>query len=176
MVKTLLPMPGLSPEAPHLEFEGASLTVGEEVAGVVAEELETASLLTSSLDEAERTEARAIARELRLWVFMASVCDASDRAERDGLVERLERLSARAHRLLEGEVGEPGRASADATATPVPRLIGRIIDIQELSQGGYEDECTAVKRAKWERSANRALHPVGDGPPVRRSPAKSWAP
>ncbi len=175
MVKNLLPMPGFTPEAPQLEFEGAPLNVGEEVAGLVAEELETASLLTSRLDEAERTEARAVARELRLWVFMASVCDPSCRADRDGLVERLERLAARAHRLLELPDVQ-GDLPQDATATPVPKLIGRIIDIQELSQSGFEDECTAVKRAKWERSANRALHPQGNAPLVRRSPPKSWAP
>jgi hypothetical protein len=159
---------GRATEPPHLEFEGAPLAVGEEVAAAVAEELEKASLLAGTLEEAGRTEARAIARELRLWVFLASMCDRSDRSERESLVERLERLAGRAYLVLEvPPIADEETPAVEARPTPVPALIGRIVDIHELASGGFEDEMTEVKKAKWERSANRAL---GDGARGSSSP------
>jgi hypothetical protein len=161
-------MNGLYPEPPQLEFEGATLSVGEVVAGAVAEELDHLASLAGTLDEARRTEARAIARELRLWVFLASVCDPADREERAGLLGRLEQLGGRTHGLT---------CPPEAAAGVSPRLpreeqraiAARIIDIQESGifgdEGhGYEDEMTDVKRAKWERNTNRALSPSNPPP------------
>lgn len=158
---------GRATEPPHLEFEGAHLAVGEEIAAVVAEELENASLLSGALEEDERNEARALARELRLWVFLASVCDRSDRGGRESLLERLEQLAGRAYHVLDA----PRIVDEDTPPIDGPALVGRIVDIHELASGGFEDEMTEVKKAKWERSANRAL---GDGPgPSSRPPPPS---
>jgi hypothetical protein len=160
---------GRANEPPHLEFEGAPLAVGEEVAAVVAEELEKAALLTSTLEDEDRTESRALARELRLWVFLASVCDRSDRCERESLIDRLEHLAGRAYVLLDA----PRIVDEDTPPIDGPALVGRIVDIHELATGGFEDEMTEVRKAKWERSANRAL---GDGPRSSSAPGASSRP
>ncbi len=177
-----------SAEAPHLEFEGATLTVGEEIASAMADELERVASHDASSEASIDAEAHALARELRLWVFMASVCDVSDREEREALVERLERLGARAFELVDAEDEEHEqtvvRASqpildprADPLATPLPgtglegslapSFAMRIVDIHGEDGLGFEDEVTDVKRARWERNTNRALSPT----PGARAPS-----
>lgn len=161
-----------SAEAPHLEFEGATLTVGEEIASAMADELEGFAQLEASSEASIEVEAHAIARELRLWVFMASVCSATDREERDALNERLELLGARAFALID-EAPEPSMPAQadriDPLATPLhadeltrvgPSVAMRIVDIYGEEGHGFEDEVTDVKRAKWDRNTNRALSPT----------------
>jgi hypothetical protein len=163
-----------SAEAPHLEFEGATLTVGEEIASAMADELESVANLGKSSGASIDAEAHALARELRLWIFMASVCNHADREEREALVERLERLGARAFELVDEEpettvvrTDKP----LDPLATPLPAVAApfamRIVDIHGEDGHGFEDEVTDVKRARWERNTNRALSPT----PGARAPS-----
>lgn len=136
-------------EAPHLEFVGAPVAASEEVATALSEELDAAAHLASSMEEASRGVARALARELRLWVFLSSVCNRSDREGREELSDRLEQLAGQAHVLLDAPV------VASAETTPLP-AVGRIVDIEGLAHG-FEDERTEVRKAKWSRLSNRAL-------------------
>ena len=136
-------------EAPHLEFVGAPVAASEEVATALSEELDAAAHLASSMEEASRGVARALARELRLWVFLSSVCDRSDREGREELSDRLEQLAGQAHVLLDAPV------VTSAESTPIP-VVGRIVDIEGLAHG-FEDERTEVRKAKWSRLSNRAL-------------------
>lgn len=148
-------MIGCQAEAPHLEFVGAPVAVCEEVASAVAEELDAAAHVTGTLDEHLRAVARAVARELRLWVFLSSVCDRSDREGREELTDRLEELGAQAFALLDAPPPE-AQVGAPADSTPVPAFVSRVVDVEGLAHG-FEDERTEVKKAKWSRLSNRAL-------------------